>query len=94
MIEEWRLGRGAWQRIFDEQWPMFLKGSKYADRKPIGEKAILGSAPVAAIALLAPAAVALPVGVRGEDVLRAVPLWLQHTLFLCQRSILAARKEQ
>jgi zinc protease len=46
VIEEWRLGRGAGQRIFDKQWPVFLAGSKYADRKPIGDKEILETAPV------------------------------------------------
>ena len=46
VIEEWRLGRGASQRVFDKQWPVFLAGSKYADRKPIGEKEILENAPV------------------------------------------------
>jgi zinc protease len=46
VIEEWRLGRGAGQRAFDKQWPIFLAGSKYADRKPIGEKEILEKAPV------------------------------------------------
>ncbi|HWB74584.1 MAG TPA: insulinase family protein [Nannocystaceae bacterium] len=49
VVEEWRLGRGAGQRIFDKQWPIFLKGSKYADRKPIGEKEILEKAPVATL---------------------------------------------
>lgn len=47
VIEEWRLGRGASQRVFDKQWPIFLAGSKYAERKPIGEKEILETAPVA-----------------------------------------------
>lgn len=46
VIEEWRLGRGANQRVFDKQWPVFLAGSKYAERKPIGEKEILETAPV------------------------------------------------
>lgn len=46
VIEEWRLGRGANQRVFDKQWPVFLAGSKYAERKPIGEKEILEKAPV------------------------------------------------
>jgi zinc protease len=46
VIEEWRLGRGANQRVFDKQWPVFLAGSKYAQRKPIGEKEILETAPV------------------------------------------------
>jgi len=47
VVEEWRLGRGANQRVFDKQWPVFLAGSKYAERKPIGEKEILEKAPVA-----------------------------------------------
>lgn len=46
VIEEWRLGRGASQRVFDKQWPVFLAGSKYAERKPIGDKEILETAPV------------------------------------------------
>lgn len=46
VIEEWRLGRGASQRVFDKQWPIFLAGSKYAKRQPIGEKKILETAPV------------------------------------------------
>jgi zinc protease len=49
VVEEWRLGRGAGQRIFDKQWPIYLQGSKYADRKPIGEKEILEKAPVATL---------------------------------------------
>ncbi len=46
VIEEWRLGRGASQRVFDQQWPIYLEGSKYAERKPIGKKKILETAPV------------------------------------------------
>ncbi len=46
VIEEWRLGRGASQRVFDQQWPIYLEGSAYADRKPIGKKEILENAPV------------------------------------------------
>jgi zinc protease len=34
--EEWRLGRGAQERIQNKQLPVFLYGSKYADRLPIG----------------------------------------------------------
>lgn len=49
VTEEWRLGRGASQRAFDKQWPIFLKDSKYADRKPIGEKDVLQNAPVATL---------------------------------------------
>lgn len=34
--EEWRLGRGASARLQDKQFPVLLKGSRYADRMPIG----------------------------------------------------------
>jgi zinc protease len=36
IIEEWRLRRGAGQRMMDQQLPTLLKGSLYADRMPIG----------------------------------------------------------
>ena len=36
IIEEWRLRRGAGQRMLDQQLPTLLKGSLYADRMPIG----------------------------------------------------------
>ena len=35
--EEWRLGRGANERMMQEWLPVFLKGSKYAKRLPIGK---------------------------------------------------------
>ncbi len=41
VIEEWRLGRGARQRMMDKQLPILLKGSRYALRLPIGQKAVL-----------------------------------------------------
>ena len=41
VIEEWRLGRGAGTRMQDKQFPVLLKGSRYADRLPIGKKEIL-----------------------------------------------------
>ncbi|HEX9935001.1 MAG TPA: pitrilysin family protein, partial [bacterium] len=41
VVEEWRLGRGANARIRDRQFPVLLHGSKYADRLPIGEKAVI-----------------------------------------------------
>lgn len=41
IIEEWRLGRGAGQRMRDKQLPIMLKDSRYANRLPIGKKAIL-----------------------------------------------------
>ncbi|MBO6117869.1 MAG: insulinase family protein [Bacteroidales bacterium] len=36
IIEEWRLGQGASDRMRQKTWPIILKGSKYADRLPIG----------------------------------------------------------
>ncbi|MCH3924451.1 MAG: insulinase family protein [Bacteroidales bacterium] len=36
IIEEWRLGQGADDRLRKKTWPIMLKGSKYADRLPIG----------------------------------------------------------
>jgi zinc protease len=45
VIEEWRLGRGARARIFDQQAPVIFHDSRYAERLPIGERAILESAP-------------------------------------------------
>jgi zinc protease len=36
IMEEWRLRRGADARMQDQQFPILLKGSRYADRIPIG----------------------------------------------------------
>ena len=36
VIEEWRLGQGAQARIRDQQFPIILRDSQYADRLPIG----------------------------------------------------------
>ncbi len=36
VLEEWRLGRGAGQRMFDKQLPVLFRGSRYALRLPIG----------------------------------------------------------
>jgi zinc protease len=41
VIEEWRLGQGASARLRDQQFPVLLKGSRYAERLPIGKKGIL-----------------------------------------------------
>ncbi|MBL8029313.1 MAG: insulinase family protein [Fibrobacteres bacterium] len=38
IVEEWRLGRGAWQRMADKFIPVMLNGTKYASRLPIGTK--------------------------------------------------------
>ncbi len=42
--EEWRMGRGAQERIMNEQLPIILHGSKYAERLPIGKKPVLDTA--------------------------------------------------
>jgi zinc protease len=41
IVEEWRLGRGAGARIQDKQFPILMKGSRYAERLPIGKKEIV-----------------------------------------------------
>ena len=41
VIEEWRGTRGAGARMQDKQFPILLKGSRYAERLPIGKKEIL-----------------------------------------------------
>jgi len=43
VIEEWRLGQGAQSRVRDEQFPILLKDSRYAERLPIGTLASLES---------------------------------------------------
>ncbi len=48
VIEEWRLGQGAQTRMLKKQFPILLRGSRYADRLPIGTKESLeGFAPAA-----------------------------------------------
>jgi zinc protease len=44
VLEEWRLGRGAFARIDDKEWPVIFQGSKYGVRLPIGEPEILKNA--------------------------------------------------
>ena len=41
VLEEWRLGRGAAARMWDEQFPVLFQGSRYAERLPIGTPEIL-----------------------------------------------------
>ncbi|MEZ5197418.1 MAG: insulinase family protein [Bacteroidales bacterium] len=41
VIEEWRLGLGANERMRNKYFPILLYGSKYADRLPIGKKEII-----------------------------------------------------
>lgn len=44
VLEEWRTGRGAFERIEAKQWPVMFAGSKYAERLPIGLPEILKTA--------------------------------------------------
>jgi len=37
VIEEWRLGQGAEARMRDKQFPILFRGSRYAERLPIGQ---------------------------------------------------------
>ena len=41
IVEEWRGRRGARQRIMDQQFPVILHGSKYAERLPIGVREVI-----------------------------------------------------
>ena len=41
VMEEWRLRRGAGARMTDKMLPILLKGSRYADRLPIGKTEII-----------------------------------------------------
>ncbi|MDQ3366692.1 MAG: insulinase family protein [Myxococcota bacterium] len=45
VLEEWRLGRGAFQRLFDKQAKVLFKGSRYAERLVIGLPDTLKTAP-------------------------------------------------
>jgi len=45
VLEEWRLGRGAQQRLFDKQAPILFAGSRYAVRLPIGLPEVIQKAP-------------------------------------------------
>ncbi|HEY0711251.1 MAG TPA: pitrilysin family protein, partial [Polyangia bacterium] len=44
VIEEWRLGRGAQMRILEQLFPVLFAKSRYAERLPIGTKAVLEKA--------------------------------------------------
>ncbi len=45
VMEEWRLRRGVGARLQDRTFPIILKGSRYADRIPIGKTEILQQFP-------------------------------------------------
>ena len=44
VMEEWRLGRGPFQRMEDKYIPVLFNGSRYAERLPIGKKEIIEGA--------------------------------------------------
>lgn len=41
IIEEWRMGQGAMQRMRDKTLPIIFNGARYAERLPIGEKDVI-----------------------------------------------------
>jgi zinc protease len=45
IVEEWRLGLGADDRMMQKFLPVILKGSRYADRMPIGKAEVIRSFP-------------------------------------------------
>jgi zinc protease len=45
IVEEWRLGLGAEDRMMQQYWPVLFRGSRYADRLPIGKVEIIKSFP-------------------------------------------------
>jgi zinc protease len=45
IVEEWRLGLGAEDRMMQKYIPVVLKGSQYADRLPIGKVEVIKSFP-------------------------------------------------
>lgn len=44
VLEEWRLGQGAQQRMRDEYFPVLFKDSRYAERLPIGTEDVIKNA--------------------------------------------------
>ena len=44
VLEEWRLGRGAGQRIRDQQFPVLFGDSQYSVRLPIGLQEVIETA--------------------------------------------------
>ncbi len=49
VLEEWRLGRGARQRLLDQQLPILFHGSRYAERLPIGTQDCIRQCPADAL---------------------------------------------
>lgn len=44
VVEEWRLGQGAEERMRRKYWPVLFKDSRYAERLPIGKKEVIENA--------------------------------------------------
>jgi zinc protease len=44
VLSEWRTGLGAGARLRDQQFPVYFNGSRYAQRLPIGDTAVLAGA--------------------------------------------------
>jgi zinc protease len=49
VLEEWRMGRGARQRLLDQQLPVLFRGSRYATRLPIGTQECIQQCPPEAL---------------------------------------------
>lgn len=49
VVEEWRLGQGADERMRRKYWPVLFKDSRYAERLPIGKKEIIEGCPQATL---------------------------------------------
>src|SRR5262249_19572661 len=49
VVEEWRLGRGASERLFRKTVPVIYHGSRYAMRDPIGLPAVIRGTPTGRI---------------------------------------------
>lgn len=45
VMEEWRLGQGAFERMSRKYWPLLFKDSRYAERLPIGKPEVLQKCP-------------------------------------------------
>lgn len=45
VVEEWRMGQGAFERMLRQWYPVYMKDSRYAVRLPIGKKEIIESSP-------------------------------------------------
>lgn len=49
VVEEWRIGQGAGERMRRQFWPILFKDSRYASRLPIGKKEIIENTSQSAI---------------------------------------------